>query len=165
MLRRELEVTEREEIIDILDSALVLHLGLCDGDQPYVLSMNYGYEFEGEKLILYIHGGKHGYKYEVMDKNPKVCVEISSDIKPFKGKVACQYGMSYASIIAKGTAEQITDSKEKQKALITLMTTQTGESEDKFMFDDKLASIVRVYKLTISEYTAKKRPVPPVTHA
>ena len=58
MTRREREVTDINEIIKILDKSKVLHLGLVDGDEPYVVPMNYGYlmqdgkQKEGAKSML-----------------------------------------------------------------------------------------------------------------
>ena len=69
MTKRELEITDTEEILDILERGQVLHLGLSDDDMPYVVPMNYGYTYENGKLVLYIHGAKSGYKYEVIKKN------------------------------------------------------------------------------------------------
>ena len=43
MTRREREVTDLEEIIGILDRAKIVHVGMVDGDRPYVVPMNYGY--------------------------------------------------------------------------------------------------------------------------
>ena len=56
MRRRDREVTEHSEIMHILDSGKVLHLGLVDQGKPYIVPMNYGYVFEGEKLVFYLHG-------------------------------------------------------------------------------------------------------------
>lgn len=158
MRRREFEVTDQKEIIRILDESKVLHLGMSDEGWPYVLPMNYGYTLEGGELILYLHGGMSGYKFEVIQKNPRVSFAMECDVEPFAGKVACQYGMTYFSLLGKGTAEIVEDVEEKKRGLSVLMRTQTGKE---FAFDDKLASIVKVIKVTVSEYWAKNRPLPP----
>lgn len=158
MTRREREITDLEEIRQILDKAKVVHLGLCDGDQPYVLPMNYGYVMEDGRLTLYLHGAKTGYKYEMIGRNPRVSFEMECDVMPFEGRMACQYGTSYASIIGRGRAEIVDDVQEKIEAMEILMKTQTGKE---FSFDEKLVSIVRVIKITALEFTAKKRPLPP----
>lgn len=157
MTRREREVTDMEEITRILEESRIVHIGLCDGDQPYVLPMNYGYVFEEGKLVLYLHGAKKGYKYDVIRKNPKVSFEMECDVVPFEGRIACQYGTAYASIIGRGKAEIIDDVDEKIKGLAVLMKTQTGKD---FRFDEKLVSIVNVIRITASDFTAKKRPMP-----
>ena len=157
MTRRERQVTDMDEIIKILDKAKVLHLGLVDGDEPYVVPMNYGYEMDGDKLTIWLHGAPRGRKIDLMKTNPKVFFEMDCDITPFEGDVACRYGITYSSIMGKGTATIIDDIDEKREALTFLMKTQTDKD---FVFDEKIVSIVSVIKLDISEYTAKHRPMP-----
>ena len=157
MTRRERQVFDIIEIIKILDKSKVLHLGLVDGDEPYVVPMNYGYTMENEKLILWLHGATEGRKLDVMRANPKVFFSMECDLQPFEGEVACKYGLGYSSLMGKGTAEIIEDVEEKMKALTYLMKTQTGND---FEFNEKLVSVVSIIKIDVFEYTAKHRPVP-----
>lgn len=157
MRKRELEVTNEQVIRGILDRSKVMHLGLSDDGQPYVVPMNYGYVYENGRLVLYIHGAVAGYKYEVIRKNPKVSFSMECDLKPFDGRIPCQYGMAYSSILGIGTAEIVYDVEEKINALAILMKTQTGKD---FEFREKLVSIVNVVKITVSEFSAKQRPLP-----
>ena len=157
LTRREREVLDFDTIKMILDKSKVVHIGMTDGDEPYVVPMNYGYCFVDDKLILYLHGAKRGKKLDIIRKNPKVFVEMECDIQPFEGDVACRYGISYLSLMGKGMAHIIEDVEEKQKALSILMKTQT---EKDFSFDEKMVSIVSVIRIDISQYTAKFRPFP-----
>lgn len=157
MTRREREITDINEIIKILDKAKVLHLGMVDGDEPYVVPMNYGYEFVDGKLVIYLHGAKRGRKIDVINKNPKVFFELECDIVPFEGEVACKYGIAYSSVMGRGVATVTEDENEKIHALSVLMKTQTGKD---FTFNSKLVSVVNVIKIEVSEYTAKFRPMP-----
>ena len=59
--------------------------------------------------------------------------------------------------MGRGTAEILEDVEEKEKGLSILMKTQTGKD---FEFNEQLVSIVSVIKITVSEYTAKRRPLP-----
>ena len=45
---------------------------------------------------------------------------------PFEGKVACQYGMAYRSVMGRGYGTLVADVEEKEKALSLLMKQQTG---------------------------------------
>lgn len=157
MTRRERQVTDIDEIIKILDKSKVAHIGMIDGDEPYVVPMNYGYIMDGEKLTVYLHGAKRGRKLDVMRRNPKVFFEAVCDIVPFEGEVACKYGITYASVMGRGTAHIVEDVEEKKRALSVLMKTQTGKD---FSFDDKLVSVVSVIRIDVLEYTAKHRPSP-----
>lgn len=157
MTRRERQVTDINEIIKILDKSKVLHLGLVDGDEPYVLPMNYGYELIDGKLTIYLHGARRGRKLDVIRANNKVFIEMDCDIVPFEGEVACKYGIAYASLMGRGTATITEDVQEKIHALEVLMKTQTGKD---FTFDEKLVSVVSVIRIDIDEFTAKHRPMP-----
>lgn len=157
MTRRERQITDIDEIIKILDKSKVLHLGLVDGDEPYVVPMNYGYTMENGKLTLYLHCANRGRKLDLIRKNPKVFFEMECDIVPFESDVACKYGITYASIMGKGNAKIVNDTEEKKFALSALMKTQTGKL---FTFEDKMTTIVTVIKITSLEYTAKHRPLP-----
>ena len=115
--RREREVTDLDEIIKILDKCMIVHLGLVDGDEPYVVPLNYGYTMKDGNLTLYMHGARTGYKLDLMRANPKVFFEMDCDVEPFEGKSACQYGTSYASVMGRGFAEIVEDVEEKKKSV------------------------------------------------
>lgn len=157
MRKREREITDIQEIRSILDNCKILHLGLSDDGQPYVVPLNFGYIFEDEALIFYLHGATEGYKYDIIRKNPRVSFAMECDAIPFEGKVACQYGMAYRSIMGMGKAEIVTDTEEKQLGMSILMKSQTGKD---FTFNEKLVSIVNVIKITVERYSAKRRPLP-----
>ena len=157
LTRREKLITDTAVVAEILNKSKILHLGLVDGDEPYVIPMNYGHTFEDGKLTIWLHGSKTGRKYDVIRKNPKVFFEMSCDIEPFEGEVACKYGITYSSLMGKGIATIIDDPEEKTAALTMLMKTQTQKD---FEFTEKLASVVGIIRIDVSDYTAKHRPAP-----
>ena len=157
MTRREQQITDINEIKEILKKSKVVHVGMIDGDEPYVVPMNYGHVLEGGKLTLYLHGAVRGRKIDVLKANPKVFFEMCCDITPFEGEVACKYGTTYASIMGRGVATIVEDVEEKKSALTRLMKTQTGKN---FTFEDKLTTVVSVIRIDTFEFTAKKRPFP-----
>lgn len=157
MTRRERQVTDINEILKILDNSKVLHLGLVDGDEPYVVPMNYGYTYENDKLTIWLHCARQGRKLDVMRVNPKVFFEMEYGITPFEGEVACKYGITYSSLMGRGTAEIIEDVETKKLALSALMKTQTGKD---FQFEDRMAEVVGVVRIDVIEFTAKHRPLP-----
>ena len=157
LTKRERQVTDPEQILHILDTAKVVHLGLSVNDEPYVVPMNYGYTMEEGKLTLYLHSAVRGKKLDMIRANSKVFFEIDCDRIPFEGRVPCQYGMVYSSIMGRGTATLVEDAEGKKQAMTILMKTQTGKD---FSFNDRLVSIVTVIRIDVSEYTAKHRPLP-----
>lgn len=155
--KREREVTDVNEIKEILDKSMIVHIGMVDDGEPYIVPMNYGYTLEEGELCIYLHGATVGRKLDIIKKNPKVFFEMECDVEPFEGKVACQYGTTYASVMGLGTAEILEKAEDKIDGLTKFMKTQTGRD---FTFDEKMVSIVSVIKITAKDFTAKKRPKP-----
>lgn len=155
MRRRDREITDMEEMRYVLDACKVIHVGLHDQDDIYILPMNYGYTLEEGQLTFYLHGGMQGKKLDLIRKCSNAAFEMDCDHQLIEGRIACQYGYGYASIMGKGTIEIVEDPQEKIKALTNLMECQTGKG---FEFNERLVSIVTVMKFTVSEFTGKRRP-------
>ena len=68
MRRKDREVKNFDEIIDILSRCKVLHLALISDGKPYSVPVNLGYtvtEVDGsKKLTVYFHGAGEGKKIE-----------------------------------------------------------------------------------------------------
>ena len=155
MRRTDREVKDINEIRQILDEAKIMRLGLFDGDYPYVVPVHYGYELEDGVLTFYIHGAKEGHKIDLINANPAACVELDCDVELISGgDVACGYGSTFSSVIARGKAEIVTDPEEKVKGLKVLMRHQTGRE---FEMNEKMAAAVAVIKFTSTDFTAKAR--------
>ena len=157
MTKRERQITDEAQILRILDTAKILHLGLAVNNEPYVVPMNYGYTMEDGKLVLYLHSAVRGKKLDMIRENPNVFFELECDLLPFAGEVACQYGLAYSSVMGRGKAVIVEDVEEKMKAMSILMQTQTAKE---FTFNERLVSIVAVIRIDVAEYTAKHRPLP-----
>ena len=157
MTKREFQITDPAEITRILDTAKVLRLGLAVDNEPYIVPMNYGYTMEEGKLTLYLHSAVRGKKLDMLRANPNVFFELDCDHVLFEGKVPCQYGLAYSSVMGKAKAVFVEDAEDKMAAMSILMKTQTGKD---FTFNERLVSIVAVIRLDVSEFTAKQRPIP-----
>lgn len=154
MRRRDREIETKEEMLYVLDTCKVLHAAMHDEDGIYILPMNFGYTYEGEELVFYLHAALEGKKLDLLKKNPEVGFELDCDHELIEGKVACQYGYRYASIVGKGKAQIVEDPQEKIKAMEVLMKCQTGKD---FAFNERLVTIVSVIKITASEFSGKRR--------
>ena len=157
MTKRERQVTDETQIMHIMDTAKVLHLGLAVDNEPYVVPMNYGYTVQDGKMVIYLHSAVRGKKLDMIRANPKVFFTIDCDCVPFEGEKPCQYGLAYSSVMGKGVARIVEDVEEKKEAMSILMKTQTGKD---FSFADRLVSMVAVIRIDVAEFTAKHRPIP-----
>ncbi|MBQ7755655.1 MAG: pyridoxamine 5'-phosphate oxidase family protein [Clostridia bacterium] len=156
MRRSDRQVTALDEIAQIVDKAKVLHLGLMDGDWPYVVPLHYGYEFLGEELVLYVHSALEGHKLDLLRENPHGFVELSTEAELISGgENPCKYGAAYASVMGRGQVELVTDPEEKVKGLSLLMVHQTGRQ---FPITAAMVQSVAVIRIVLQSYTAKARP-------
>lgn len=157
MRRHDREITDNAEIIMIAERSEILHLGLFDGEYPYVLPLHYGFEVpEGERLpVFYMHGANEGRKLDIIRDFNKVCIEIECDLNLVSGgNVPCAYGATYRSLIGFGKAEIVENIDEKIHGLELLMQHQTGRP---FEINEKMASTVSVIKVTLDKLSGKSR--------
>ena len=152
MRRKDREITDVREIGKIIAKAKYLHLGLFDGDFPYVVPMHYGFQMENGKLIFYMHCAKEGYKLECLKRNKNVFIQIDCGQSLVAASVPCGYGAEYESVMCRGRASTVEDKKEKCKALECLMRTQTNEDH---MIDESMAEKVEIIRVDVLSYTAK----------
>jgi len=75
MRRADREVTDFDEIVDILRRADTMRLGLHDTPYPYVVPLSFGFEAGGGRIALYFHGAAEGLKHELIARDCHVCVE------------------------------------------------------------------------------------------
>lgn len=152
MRRKDREITDIDKIETIIASARYMHLGMFDGEFPYIVPLQYGFQMEKGKLTFYVHCAKKGHKLECLKENRNVFVEIDRGESLVAADIPCKYGAEYESVMCRGEAMIIEDIKEKCKALRILMKVQTGEEHE---IDDKMASVVNVVKIDVESYTAK----------
>ena len=117
MRRRDKEIQDTDEILEIIRKAPVCRLGLCRDNVPYVVPLSFGYR-EG---CLYFHCAEQGKKMEMIRASPRVCFEIDMDVEVIASGRPCDWGMRYASVIGLGTASVLEDPEEKKKGLDAIM--------------------------------------------
>lgn len=153
MRRQKCEVTDPVKIEEIIKKARVVHLGMVDGNKPYIVPMHYGYIYENGGLTLYLHGATEGRKYDVIAANPNVFIEIDTDmVMTSGGEIPCEYGADYACIMGDGTASILTDIDEKIAGLELIMKNQTGRD---FTITEPMTKSVNVIKVVVPELSVK----------
>lgn len=155
MRRKEREVTDKEEIRQILEKGQVIRIAMNNGEYPYILPVNYGYEMENGRITLFFHGAKEGTKYEILKKDAHVSVETDCEhcFIPPTGEEGCTASYAYASVIGQGIASEVSG-VEKENALIHILE-HYGVKQPKM--NPAYVEKTRVFKIEIEKYTAKHR--------
>lgn len=154
MRRKDREVTDMNEIIEIIKKCDVCRLAFFDKEYPYIVPLNFGYSYDGAKLELYFHGANAGKKLELLKGNNKVGFEMDCNHQLITDEDPCEYSMEYESVCGNGTVELLEDDQ-KIEALTYLMKQYTNESS--FTFNEKMMAAITVFKLTVSEITGKHK--------
>jgi len=153
MRRKEREITDIDEISSIIVRSDVCRIALSDNNIPYIVTMNFGYA-GGDEKRLFFHCAKEGKKLEIIRKNKFVCFEFDTDHQLYKGENACDFGMSYRSVVGWGNIEIITDEEEKKRGLDYIMSHYSDEVD--FSFNKSVLDRTIILCLEISEMKGKK---------
>jgi nitroimidazol reductase NimA-like FMN-containing flavoprotein (pyridoxamine 5'-phosphate oxidase superfamily) len=149
MRRREREIQDEQVIRDILEKGLVCRLGLCDGQQPYIVPMSYGYR----DRRIYFHCAREGRKIDILKSNDRVCIEVDIDARVIPGEAPCRWTAKYKSVIGFGRARIIDDEKEKKAGLDVIMAHYGGSGGD---YDEKSLQRTSLIEVVLESMTGKQ---------
>jgi nitroimidazol reductase NimA-like FMN-containing flavoprotein (pyridoxamine 5'-phosphate oxidase superfamily) len=152
MRRKERSIEDPDEIRRILSQGRLIYIALCRSHEPYIVTMNYG--FDRERNALYVHCAKEGLKIEFIRDNPRACATVVKDLGYRQGR--CE--QAYRSLVLRGTMHIAETPEEKKHGLDVLLEHQEEnpdpikrrlhENEDRY---EKLV----VLRLDIEEITGK----------
>lgn len=154
MRRSDREVKDINEIIKIMKKCDVCRLAFNDDDCPYIVPLNFGMKTdENNKITLYFHGALEGRKYELINKQGRASFEMDCSHRLVTDEIKKSCTMYYESVIGRGNVEMLSES-EKYDALCRIM--RHYHKED-FQFNKDVIKMTNVFKLEITELTAKSR--------
>jgi hypothetical protein len=155
MRRKDREVTDIDEIKNILNVCKTASVAMIDENMPYVVPLSYGYELKDDRLVLYFHCAKEGRKLEILKRNPKVCFAVFQEGEPLYAETApCNSGYYYSSVIGDGIASFIEDSAKKRHALQKMFAQQADKRVE---FTEAQADSVCVFQIVSESYTGKRK--------
>jgi len=151
MRRTDREITNRKEIVDVLNRSDTIRLGIHGDPYPYVVPLSFGWEDTGNEIHIYFHGANEGFKHALLEHNNHVCVE--ADI--FHKYITTDVSLSaeYESVIGFGTAE-IVEGDEAAKAM-ALVCDHCGYPG--FVCETIPLETMKIYRITLSSITGKRR--------
>lgn len=155
MRRKDREITDPAVLREMLDRCKVCRLGLLDGDEVYIVPMNFGYTWQGELPTLYFHCAAQGRKVGLLKARPKVTFELDGAHRlGGEGGTACDYTYFYESLMGTGVAGFIEDEDGKRAALRAIMAHQTGRED--FEFGENGLRAVTVFRVEADCLTGKR---------
>ncbi len=114
MRRAEKAITERAELLEIIREQKYMTLALCSGQEPYLVSVNYGYD--GEENCFYFHCAREGRKIDYLKANPVVYGQILEDNGYIVGE--CDHAARTVQFRARATFLESAEAKRRALALM-----------------------------------------------
>lgn len=153
MRRKDREVTDFQEIIEIMKKCDVCRLAFNDQGFPYVIPLNFGLDVVGDQVFLYFHSALKGKKLDLIRGDNRATFEMDRghELLLFEEEMNCT--MSYESVMGHGTIEMVPD-EEKYEALKILMRHYHA---DDFKFNKNMMKATAVLKMTVLDMTGKRR--------
>lgn len=152
MRRKDREITDINDIISIIEKCDCCRVAIYDEKYPYIIPLNFGLKYENNKITLYFHCANEGKKLDLIKRNPNVSFEMDCSHKLLVGETACDYSMEYESVIGSGVATIVNENK--ADVLTHLMKNYSDEKS--FHYDENVLKAVTVFKIDVSEITAKR---------
>ena len=151
--KTESEITNQSELLDILRRGKYTTISMCRDNEPYLVTLSYGYE--EKKNSLYFHAALEGLKLEFIKQNPNVCGTVIED-KGYK-KDECE--QKYRSVIYRGKMYIVENLEEKKHGLDVLLNHLEENIEPikkRNVLDDNSYNKVTILRLDIEEITGKQ---------
>jgi len=149
MRRSDREITDPALLEDIIRRSRVCRLAMSDGEQPYVVPLNFGYS----DRTIYVHCAREGRKVDILRRNPRVYVEFDVDDEIVLGGKASNCTSKYRSVLAFGIASLVDDPEAKRCALDILMAQYTTGTHE---YKDKILAKTLIIRIDINKMTGKQ---------
>ncbi|MEI6499658.1 MAG: pyridoxamine 5'-phosphate oxidase family protein [Armatimonadota bacterium] len=149
MRKAEREITDAAEIEALLREANLVHLGLWDGEQVYVVPLNYGYRDHA----LYVHSALEGRKIDILKRHPQVSFTITVRQEIVEGDKGCSWSTRFCSLMGTGEAIFLEGLEAKTDGLNALMAQFTDKPQE---YSDEVIAKTAVIRVAIEELTGKR---------
>lgn len=153
MRRTDREITERAEIDSLLKQGKYVSIAMCRDNHPYLVTLSYGYDQEGN--CLYLHTGRQGLKLEFLKENSSVCASVVLDGGYIDGRCAHRY----RSAVLFGTVAEVLELEEKKHGLEIILNHLEAEPEPiraRTLPNDTVYQKVTVLRIDIETITGKQ---------
>ena len=153
MRRTDREITDRSEMLRIVQSCDCCRLGFNEPGGAYILPLNFVAEDVDGQLTLFFHSATAGKKIDLVQAQPQVGFEMDTAHALLSADTACGHSYLYESVMGKGDISLLTRGEEKRAALMKIMEKYTGKAD--WDIPDAALASVAILRLTVTEWSCK----------
>jgi len=154
--RPDSEITDPSVLDEIVRNGRTVSLAFSDGREPYLVTMNHG--FDEQERCLYLHCAQRGRKIDILRKNPRVFGQVLED----RGYLHGQCDHAYRTVHIRGRCEFVEDLSEKEHALRTMiraLEADPGPVEERTLKPGAIKGVC-ILRIRIESMTGKQGPSP-----
>lgn len=152
------EVTDIDELANIIASSPVLHIGGKDEEGLFVVPVDFGFErpsTTADPWVFWVHGSSQGRKADTWKNFPEVAIELDTTTGVITGEYACAYSRAYASVMGTGYIYSVDNTDEKLYGLNLIMDHEAPGVAP--TYSAEAVKRVAVWRIEVERLTGKKR--------
>ena len=150
---------DRAAVHAVLDEGLVAHVGIAEGEQPFVLPMVYVRVGES----VYLHGARGSRLLRALSGGKPLCLTVTLLDGLVLARSAFHHSMNFRSVTVYGTPQAVEDEQEKLEVMDALVehvcAGRTADARPANPAESKATSLIRI---DIEEAAVKARSGPPI---
>ena len=151
-------VYDRQQIYDILDEALLCHVGFVQDDQPFVIPTIHARIGN----TIFVHGSAASRMLRSLESGISACVTVTLLDGLVLARSTFHHSMNYRSAVILGTLKLVSDSEKKREVLDTIVEhVIPGRSAEARGPNEQELKATSVLSMDINEASAKIRTGPP----
>lgn len=156
MRRKDREVTDPAAIDEIIRRCDCCRLGLRDGDEVYIVPLNFGFFVDDGVRKLYFHSAPEGRKIDLIKQRQQVGFEMDTAHALLPGDTPCSYTYRYQSVIGQGRIRILSSDEEKIAGLNRMMDHYCSQQREQRRFVAQALERVEVLELEITTLSCKE---------
>ena len=154
MRRTDRQILDEGRIRGILEQGRYIMIALCARDEPYVVTLSYGYD--AERACLYFHVAHEGQKLDIIAENDRACGTVVIESGYTQGE--CEH--PFESVVLRGRIRMVVDSDEKRRAIEVLVNHLESDpvgywASRRWKLEDRIKGFTAL-RFDIEEMTAKQ---------
>ncbi len=143
-------------IANLFAEATVCHVATVWDDQPFLTPLNFW--FRPDSREIFFHTNLTGRLRANIERNPKVCIEVSRLGEFLPAETALDFTVTYESAVAYGIARILDDAQQQRDALYGLLHKHfphLRDGVDYAAISDQELARTSVYAVKIDQWSGK----------
>ena len=161
-VRQDRAISDETWLRNFLRTAPFCAVATSVNDQPFL--SNNTFVYDETTNVIFMHTAYAGRFRHNLEQNPRICFTVARMGRLLPSKTALGFSNEYESVVVFGKVEILKSQEDARFALQKLLNKyfpHLKPGEDYHHITEKELAVVTVYRITIEEWSGKKKEVEP----